>query len=84
MREDVAPQALTERHQISLAAAKNLQPGGRRRNVLLAQQSPMNLGADGEGRIMFPKHPSDADSGCDVSWDSERQSDSAERRSRLN
>ena len=40
-------------------------------------------GADGEGRIMFPKHPSDAESGCDVSWDSERQSDSAERRSRL-
>ena len=47
MREDVAPQALTERHQISLAAAKNLQPGGRRRNVLVAQQSPMNLGQMG-------------------------------------
>eukprot|EP00959_Pyramimonas_sp_CCMP1952_P081226 1696869-Pyramimonas_sp.AAC.1 len=41
VREDVAPQALTEQHQISLAAAKNLQPG--RRNVLSARQSPTNL-----------------------------------------
>ena len=55
MRENVAPQALAERHQISLPAAKNLQPGRRRRNVLSTRQSPMNLG-QGEGRRLFPKH----------------------------
>ena len=55
MREDVAPQALTERQQINLAAATNLQPGRRRRNVLSAQQSPMGL-EQGGARKLFPKH----------------------------